>query len=210
MTSVSIVSIAWGNKYKKFVPTWYSYIEKLKIKPSEIIIAHHPEDDTGVKELNVKLVECYDRSYSKMLNTAISNSTSEWFIQAPLDDFLLPNSLDFINFVEKDIDIVLNSRVTTKGDIHIGNWSSLERDMRDHRVCHTSPIKKSLWESIGGFPDYVLADWAFFLLAYKKNIKVKHWGEVTTLSNVDDNSLGASAGKEEWNKIKKLRLELNI
>jgi hypothetical protein len=48
------------------------------------------------------------------------------------------------------------------------------------------------------------------LLAYKENIKVKHWGEITVLSNVSDSSLGASAGEDEWNKIIKLRQELNI
>jgi hypothetical protein len=82
--------------------------------------------------------------------------------------------------------------------------------MEDHRVCHTSPFKKSLWKKVKGFPDYILADWAFFLLAYKENIKVKHWGEITVLSNVSDSSLGASAGEDEWNKIIKLRQELNI
>lgn len=210
MTSVSIVSIAWGDKYKKFVPLWKKHIDSLKIKPDEIIIAHHPDDDTGVKNLDVQLVECYERSYSKMLNAAIEKSNSDWIIQCPLDDMILPNALNFVNFVEKDIDIVLTCRRTTKGDVHIGDWSSLSRKMEDHRVCHTSPFKKSLWKRVNGFPDYVLSDWAFFLLAYKHNVKVRHWGEITILSNVDENSLGASAGDTEWNKIKELRKELQI
>ena len=210
MNKVAIISIAWGNKYKHFVPSWYDHVQALKIKPDEIIVAYHPEDDTGVENLNVKLVKCYERSYSKMLNAAIEQSNSDWIIQCPLDDMILPNALDFVNFVEKDIDVVLTCRRTTKGDVHIGDWSSLAKKMIDHRVCHTSPFKKSLWEKVKGFPDYILADWAFFLLAYKENVKVKHWGEVTVLSNVDDNSLGASNEEKAWNEIIKLRQDLNI
>ena len=210
MNKVAIVSIAWGNKYKHFVPIWWDYIQSLKIKPDEIIIAYHPDDDTGVNDLDVKLVKCYERSYSKMLNAAIEQANSDWIIQCPLDDMLLPNALDFINFVEDDIEVILTCRRTTNGDVHIGDWSSLAKNMEDHRVCHTSPIKKSLWTRLNGFPDYTLADWAFFLLAYKNSANVKHWGEITTLSYVDNNSLGAFEEDKSWNEIKFLRKELEI
>jgi len=212
MNSTSIVSVAWGNKYKVVVPRWWSFIEKIRIKPDEIVIAHHPEDDTGVQQLlkhkdfNIKLVECYDRNYAKMANTAISATSSEWFIPAGLDDFLYANALDFQKIVRPEVDIVLASREVTQDNIFVEkeekdfnkfnkllsktvSWHSLAEGFEDHRVFHNSPIRKSLWEKLGQYPDYIIADWAFFLIAWQKKVKVQHWGAVTVLQYIDPGTL---------------------
>ena len=68
MNKVAVISIAWGNKYKHFVPSWYDHVQSLKIKPEEIIIAYHPDDDTGVEKLNVKLVKCSNKNHIKFKN----------------------------------------------------------------------------------------------------------------------------------------------
>ena len=213
MNSTSIISVAWGNQYKVVIPRWWSYIEKIRIKPDEIVIAHHPDDDTGVQDLlkhkdfNIKLVECYERNYAKMANTAIAATTSEWFIPAGLDDFLYPNALDFQKIVRQDVDIVLASREVTHDNIFLSetdpnyvkkfrkllgptnSWHSLSEGFEDHRVFHNSPVRKSLWDRLGGYPDYIIADWAFFLLAWQQNVKVQHWGAITVLQYLNRNTL---------------------
>ena len=232
MNSTSIVSMAWGNKYKPVVPRWWSYIEKIRIKPDEIVIAHHPEDDTGVEELlkhtdyNIKLVECYEREYPKMANAAIEATTSEWFIPAGFDDFLYPNALDFQKIVRPDAQIVLASREVTRDNIFLpkedpnyvkdfhklmsptNSWSSLGEGFEDHRVFHNSPIRKSLWEELGKYPDYIIADWAFFLIAWHKKVKVQHWGAITVLQYINPETL--SQTEEAGLQIMELRKSIGL
>lgn len=232
MNSTSIISVAWGNQYKEVVPRWWSYIEKIRIKPDEIVIAYHPEDDTGIEQLlkykdfNIKLVKCYDRNYAKMANTAIGATTSEWFIPAGLDDFLYPNALDFQKIVRPDVEIVLASREVTMDNIFLSSdhplyvekfhkllgptvsWHSLSEGFEDHRVFHNSPVKKSLWERLGGYPDYIIADWAFFLIAWQQKVKVQHWGAITVLQYINTQTL--SQTDEAAQEIISLRKSMGL
>ena len=232
MNSTSLITVAWGNQYKIVIPRWWHYIERIRIKPDEIIIAHHPDDDTGVKELveqhkdyNIKLVECYERNYAKMANTAIDAVTSEWFIPIGFDDFLYPNALDFQKIVRPDVDIVLASRDVTFDNIFvetkeedftkfkkilqpIANWASVSGDFEGYRVFHNSPIRKSLWERLGKYPDYVIADWAFFLIALQNNVKVQHWCAVAILQYCNPNTL--SQTEEASAEIIKLRKSMGL
>jgi hypothetical protein len=232
MNSTSLITVAWGNQYKIVIPRWWHYIERIRIKPDEIIIAHHPDDDTGVRELveqhkdyNIKLVECYERNYAKMANTAIEAVTSEWFIPIGFDDFLYPNALDFQKIVKPDVDIVLASRDVTRDNIFVetrekdfkkfnrmlqptANWASLSKGFEDHRVFHNSPIRKSLWKRLGGYPDYIIADWAFFLIALQNNVKVQHWCAVTILQYCNPKTLSQS--EEAYKEIADLRKSMGL
>jgi hypothetical protein len=160
-----------------------------------------------------------------MANTAIAAVTSEWFIPIGFDDFLYPNALDFQKIVKPDVDIVLASRDITRDNIFvetkpenftkfnrmlqpIANWASLIGHPDNHRVFHNSPIRKSCWERIGRYPDYIIADWAFFLIALQNNVKVQHWCAVTILQYCNPQTLSQS--DEAYYEIIELRKSMGL
>lgn len=184
--SVAVVSVAWGDAYAQFVPHWWTCVELLNPAPDEIVIAHHPDDDTGVKDLPVTLVECAERSLPRMLNAAIQAAKSEWIQQCPLDDWLTPDALTILDDIDGNTDlIVAGAQSVRKAEIWMGDWETIWGPPPHYRMNHHCPFRKSLWERIGGYSDHHWCDWAFFLRADAASAVVEHRRKVTLMFGDD-------------------------
>jgi hypothetical protein len=208
--SVAVVSIAWGDQYSQYAERWWDMVQRLDPKPDEVIIAHHPEDPTGVQDLPVTLVECFDRSLPRMLNAAISASRSDWIQQCPLDDFLMPNALEAVARVKPSTNlIIVGAQSLETGNIWMGDFGSIWGPPSDYRMNHHCPIRRDLWERVGGFGDEHWCDWGFFLRAAKAGCVFEHVDMVTL--GFDDthggrySNLGGAAADEE---IRQLQAEI--
>lgn len=200
--TVAVVSIAWGSGYAKYVDRWWNMVERLDPQPDEIIIAHHPDDPTGVEALPVELVECFDRSLPRMLNAAIAAAESDWIQQCPLDDFLSSDALQAIDRVRPDTDlIVVGAQSLANGGIWRGDFSTIWGSPSEYRMNHHCPIRRDLWERVGGFGDEHWCDWSFFLRAAKAGCTPEQVDMVTL--GFDDthagrySNLGGAAANEE-------------
>lgn len=208
--SIAVISIAWGDRYAQFVQRWWAMVQRLDPQPTEVIVAHHPEDPTGVEDLPVTLVPCFDRSLPRMLNAAIERAESEWIQQCPLDDFLTADALQAIDRVKPNTDlIIVGAQSLETGGIWTGDFSSIWGPPSDYRMNHHCPIRRDLWKRAGGFGDEHWCDWAFFLRAAKAGC-VPEYVDMVTLG-FDDTHGGRYSnlgGQEANEEILRLQAEL--
>ncbi len=207
--TTTVVSIAWGDAYAKFVPHWWSTVQRLDPAPDEIVIAHHPDDPTGVRDLPVRLVECRERNLGRMLNAAIHAASGDWIAQCPLDDTLTVDALSVTAGVAPETDLVVVGATSARsGTTWMGDWASIWKPPVDYRMNHHVPFKKSLWERVGGYTDHHWCDWAFFLIADSVGAHVQHVDKVT-LTFGDDHAgarlsdLGGHAANQEIDALKR-------
>jgi hypothetical protein len=179
---IALISIAWGDRYARFVPRWWEMAQRLDPAPDEIIIAHHPDDDTGVRDLPVTLVECMDRSLPRMLNAAINATTATWIQQCPLDDILTPDALQPTSLVRPDTDlIIVGATSMNSGATWMGDFGSIWGSPTGYRMNHHCPIRRDLWERTNGYGDEHWSDWGFFLRAAAAGCSPEYVDRVTLL-----------------------------
>lgn len=200
--SIAVISIAWGDRYARFVPRWWEMVQALNPKPDEVVIAHHPEDATGVQELPVTLIPCFDRSLPRMLNAAIQASSCKWIQQCPLDDLLTVDALTVFDDIRPDTNLIIpGARSLNTGHTWMGDYGSIWGSPSEYRMNHHAPIRRDLWERVGGFGDEHWSDWGFFLRAAKAGVSPEYADRVTLL--FDDthdqrySNLGGQAANEE-------------
>lgn len=199
---IALVSIAWGDRYARFVPRWWDMAQALDPAPDEIVIAHHPDDATGVRDLPVTLVECYDRSLPRMLNAAFAATSATWVQQCPIDDLLTSDALEPVGMVAPETDlIVVGATSMSSGSTWMGDFSSIWGAPSGYRMNHHCPVRRDLWERAGRFGDEHWSDWGFFLRAAAAGCTPEHVERVTLL--FDDthdgrySNLGGPAADEE-------------
>ena len=161
---ITVVGFAWGSAYKDEVPGWWDSIQALNPSADDIVIAYHPDDDCGVKDLPCRLVECRTRTCDAMYHAAIATIKEGWIAGLGMDDRFYPDAFSCMPpNIDEIADVVANTlRFMSHGGV---NPSAPElfatAPMRNH-VMGTSWFTKDIWERTGGYPDVYWADWAFW------------------------------------------------
>jgi len=159
---ITVVGFAWGSAYKDEVQGWWDSVQALDPPADDIVIAYHPDDDCGVKDLPCRLVECRTRTCDAMYHAAIAIIKEGWIAGLAMDDRFYPDALSCIPD-GNEFDVVANTlRFMSSGGI---NPSAPElfasAPMRNH-VMGTSWFTKDIFERVGGYPDVYWSDWGFW------------------------------------------------
>jgi hypothetical protein len=167
---VSFISVAYGNGYAKYVPQWWQKIQEMNPQPQEVIMVHNPNDETGVKDLPITLIEDTSNNLTKMHNIGFRAVTQPWMCSVSLDDWHYPNSLQNIDSLVGEYDFIgANSRTASNQDF----TSNLERIRERH--CHVrgmSVFSKRIFDQVDGWPeDIYWSDFAFWWKILKAGAK---------------------------------------
>ena len=159
---ITVVGFAWGSAYKDEVQGWWDSVQALDPPADDIVIAYHPDDDCGVKDLPCRLVECRTRTCDAMYHAAIATIKEGWIAGLGMDDRFYPDALSCIPD-GNEFDVVANTlRFMSSGGI---NPSAPElfasAPMRNH-VMGTSWFTKDIWERTGGYSNVHWSDWSFW------------------------------------------------
>jgi hypothetical protein len=155
---ITVVGFAWGSAYKDEVQGWWDSVQALDPPADDIVIAYHPDDDCGVKDLPCRLVECRTRTCHAMINAAVATIKQGWIANLGMDDRFYPDAFSCIpSNIDKVADVVANTlRFMSSGGV---NPSAPElfasAPMRNH-VMGTSWFTKDIWERTGGYPECLL------------------------------------------------------
>jgi hypothetical protein len=167
---VSIVCVAYGNKYKNFVEGWWRSIQELEIKPFEVIVVHDPRDDTGVKNLPVKLIESTDRDLTNMLNKGFHAAANHWLGVLSLDDRYYPDALNDLAMAKTKFDIVgVNALSISSGKFLSSNLHNLQSG--NNHMLGSSFFTRELYYRVGGWPKIFWSDWGFWWRCYQADAK---------------------------------------
>ncbi|MGA0081892.1 MAG: hypothetical protein ACO3IT_09030, partial [Ilumatobacteraceae bacterium] len=158
---ITVVGFAWGTAYKDEVQGWWDSVQALNPPADDVVIAYHPDDDCGVKDLPCRLVECRTRRVDAMYHAAIATIDDGWIAGLAMDDRFYPDA--FACIPSDGFDVVANTiRFMSHGGV---NPSAPERfatyPMSNH-VMGTSWFTKDIWVRTGGYPNVYWSDWAFW------------------------------------------------
>ena len=159
----TIVSVAFGSDYKKYVDGWWASINLLEKRPKEIIIVHNPGDDTGVRNLKVTLIEDRSSDLTSMLNIGIRCASTRWIGVLSLDDRYLPDALNDIDDAGS-FDIIAINGISMKTSKFLR--SSFDRiTTMKNTMLGSSFFTKELYLRVGGWPNLRWSDWGFWWLS---------------------------------------------
>jgi hypothetical protein len=167
---VSIICVAYGTKFKNYVEGWWNSIEKLEIKPSEVIMVHDPRDDNGVSNLPVKLIESTERDLTKMLNLGFNSAESHWIGVLSLDDRYYPDALNDLELAKPNFDVVgVNALSMSTGKFLRSNLSNVQSG--NNHMLGSSFFTREIYYRVGGWPEIFWSDWGFWWRCYQANAR---------------------------------------
>ena len=161
---ITVVGFAWGSAYNDEVQGWWDCVQALNPPADDIVIAYHPDDDCGVKDLPCRLVECRTRSCDAMINAAVGTIKEGWVAPLAMDDRFYPDAFACMPpEIDKVADVVANTlRFMSHGGINPSAPERMSVDRFHNHVMGTSWFTKDIWQRTGGWPDVYWSDWAFW------------------------------------------------
>lgn len=161
---ITVVGFAWGSAYKDEVQGWWDSVQALNPPANDVVIAYHPDDDCGVKDLPCRLVECRTRKVDAMYHAAIATIKDGWIAGLALDDRFYPDAFACLPpNIDKIADVIANTLRFKSNDVVNPSMPELmsSQPMVNH-VMGTSWFTKDIWDRTGGFPDVYWCDWGFW------------------------------------------------
>jgi hypothetical protein len=165
----TIVSVAFGEKFSKFVPEWWNSIQNLEIPPKEIVVVHNPKDNTGVDNLPVTLIPNLSDDVTKMLNIGFSSVKTKWTGSLSLDDLYFPGALNEINDAQ-NFDIIGCNAISKKTGAFLSS-DLVSLKSRHNKMLGFSFFTTELYYRVGGWPNIVWSDWGFWWLCMKADAR---------------------------------------
>lgn len=161
---ITVVGFAWGSAYKDEVQGWWDSVQSLNPPADDIVIAYHPDDDCGVKDLPCRLVECQTRTCGAMINAAVATVQEGWIANLSMDDRFYPDAFACMpSNIDKVADVVANTlRFMSHNGINPSAPERMSVDRFHNHVMGTSWFTKDIWERTGGYPNVYWTDWAFW------------------------------------------------
>ena len=165
----TVVTVAFGDKYKQFVPSWWESILNLNTKPKEVIVVHNPQDDTGVADLPVKLIPVNSCNFTEMTNMGFKEVKTKWTGSLSLDDQYKSDSLEDIKYANNFDIIGCNGINMSNGEYNSSNLEAI-RDGNNYMLGF-SFFTKQIYAKVGGWPNIYWSDWGFWWLCYKSGAR---------------------------------------
>ncbi len=137
MPKIEIICVAY-NGYARFIPQLMVSVENQTVKPDKVTVVLGKNH--GLKEKIEGLNIIYDKSepvIGKMLNIGLKQSKADYILATDIDDLMLPNAIEDILEVKKDV--VLCDYYVVKGEV-VQKWESY------------NPLESQ--EHFGGKPGY--------------------------------------------------------
>jgi hypothetical protein len=159
---ITVVGFAWGSAYKDEVQGWWDSIQALNPSADDVVVAYHPDDDCGVKDLPCRLVECRVRSCDAMINAAVTTIERGWVAPLAMDDRFYPDAFSCLPD-GNEFDVVANTlRFMSHGGVNPSAPERMGVDRFHNHVMGTSWFTKDIWQRTGGWPNVYWSDWAFW------------------------------------------------
>lgn len=173
--SVAVVCVAYGEKYRAFLPQWCEAVAQLQTQPEQIIIATDDVEDCEVMVdwlpgMSIVYAETEPLVHPQVcVNDAIRETDTEWVCKMDVDDLIYPHALNAIADCDADVfmfgirlgSVNLPARHVTRGDI---------LRTPHNLVFSGSPFRRSFWEA-APYMDMICEDWRFWVDAARNGAR---------------------------------------
>lgn len=175
--SVAVVAVAYGDKYRAFIPRWARAVNSLERTPDRVLIV---TDDVpsamatlGQAELGrVTFLQArgtFNTHPQVLVNEAIASVNTEWVCKMDIDDLIFPHALNSLHDCLADVFMFgiqlsgqwLPARHATRADI---------LKSPHNLVFSGSPFRRWVWER-SPYRDMICEDWMFWIDAARNGAR---------------------------------------
>lgn len=176
--SIGIVAVAYGDKYRAFLPRWLRAVSSLETKPDRIMVItddiHSAIACLGEVNLSPTIFKQAHGSYNVhpqvLVNEAIQAVNTDWICKMDVDDIIFPHALNSLETAQ-DCDVWmfgiqlaekwLPARHATRADI---------LKSPHNLVFSGSPFRRWVWER-SPYRDMICEDWMFWIDAARNGAR---------------------------------------
>lgn len=182
MTTVSVVCAVWGENYRQFIPRWWDSVANLQRQPDQVVVITDRDNFERVhanKPMNYKVPTkvhgiLHAETFNGYWDMAYRECDMEWIATCCIDDVFLPEALNDIDKADAEgCELIADAvKFTNQSRIWRGYWNPQEM-YRNMTMPGAAPMKKAMYERVGGFPREIYwSDWGFYMLCAKAGVKV--------------------------------------
>lgn len=173
--TVALVTVAYGETYRQFLPEWCEQVSRLHREPEQIIIVTDDVEECEalvdwLPGMGIVLASTEPAVHPQVcVNDAIRETDTEWVCKMDVDDRIYPHALDNLSGCDADVYTFgvrlgvtnLPARHVTRGDI-IRTPHNL--------VFSGSPFRRWVWEA-SPYRDMICEDWRFWVDAARNGAR---------------------------------------
>lgn len=165
--TVAVVCVAYGERYRRFLPQWCENIRALQREPEQIVIATDDVEGCEVMVdwlpgMSIVLTSVEPIVHPQVcINDAIRETDTEWICKMDVDDIIYPHALNTLDDCDADVYMF---------GIRLGHTNLAARHVTRYDVMRTphnlvfsgSPFRRSIWEK-APYQDMICEDWRFWI-----------------------------------------------
>lgn len=175
--SIGLVAVAYGDKYRAFLPRWMRAVTMLERQPDRVMIV---TDDVpsaiaalGDVYLSSAIFKQAHGTFVNhpqvLVNEAIASVNTEWICKMDIDDVIFPHAFNNLDRTDADVYMFgiqlsgqwLPARNVTRSDI---------LKSPHNLVFSGSPFRRWVWEA-APYRDMICEDWMFWINAARNGAR---------------------------------------
>ena len=183
MLSVIVASFGEpGNPYSQFVSRWWDAVLAMDPAPAEIVVAHTDPEPLGLlarrSEIPTVAVTIDEPDITVAVNAAVSAATQPWISGIGVDDRYCPDALaDLAAADAAGADILVWNNREVGSHVWECYWNP-DHLQNANTLAGSCPVRRELWQRVGGYPRIGWSDWGFWLRCAAANAKAFHSARV--------------------------------
>jgi hypothetical protein len=175
--SIGIVAVAYGDKYRAFLPRWMRALTMLERQPDRVMIVTDDVPSAIAALGDVYLSSAvfkqahgtFNVHPQVLVNEAIASVNTEWICKMDIDDVIFPHALNNLDRTDADVYMFgiqlsgqwLPARHATRADI---------LKSPNNLVFSGSPFRRWVWER-APYRDMICEDWMFWIDAARNGAR---------------------------------------
>ena len=207
--SVALVTVAYGERYRMFLPEWIAAVKQLRTRPDQIIIA---TDDVEECEALIDwlpgtiIVETLTEPKNHpqvCVNDAIREVETEWVCKMDVDDLIYPHALDRLADCDADV-FMFGIRL---GEMNLPAHHATRADIlrTPHNLVFSgSPFRHWVWKR-APYEDMICEDWMFWVNAAYNGARFQASPGIDYQYMIHGNNISQRGDLAQWESIVRQR-----
>lgn len=166
--SIGLITVAYGDKYRSFLPEWVRAVNSLNTPPDRVTIVTDDTTDAAMQAADVRSLltvvraEGGHRHHPQVYaNQAVAVTETEWICKMDVDDLIYPHALDPLPDV--DCDVWMFGIRYRGNDLHPPAVDASTILQSHHNLVFSgSPYRRWLTEK-ATYRDMIYEDWMFWV-----------------------------------------------
>lgn len=204
--SIGVITVAYGDKYRGFLPRWVEAINSLHTKPEQVTIVTDDMTDAAMQAADVESLLTIVGAKGEHVhhpqvyaNQAVEATDTDWICKMDVDDIIYSHAFD--RLAEADCDVwMFGISYQTQTMLAPSVNSQTILDSPHNLVFSGSPYRKWVTEK-ARYRDMIYEDWMFWIDCAAQNARFQPSGTIDYEYVMHDDNISSRADDHYWKQV---------